>query len=218
MTLGRWEVPPPEKSGALEEEIERRVQKSLREMDREIVERLRQRYGHLVPPERIRRMKDAPTVFEDRKEFDRRYIEATEAEPPSDKRVVGFSRGLEEPAHVALDQVQIPKAIAHERLHQMSDPRAEERMGKKLYEGATEDFAIKAVGSEPVPELPKSYAQERVLARRIGESCGEKALEHAYFRGDVSELRECLERRLGKDNLERLRKAARELPPIERPL
>jgi hypothetical protein len=190
----------------LEKQFEDKLQKQLRETDRLYTERLCQRYRDLVPPERIRAMKDLPTAFEDRKHFEQSFLQATGEKPP--ENVVGFSRKTVEPAHVATDHLQMRKTVIHERLHQLSDPGSRERLGKKLDEGITEDLAIKELGRECNPELPRSYPEERALARKVRELCGDQAVDRAYFQGDVRELRFCLERHLGKNSLQKLRDMA----------
>ena len=78
----------------LDKQVEEQLQKQLRESDRLNTERLCKRYRDLVPPERIRAMKDLPTVFEDRKRFERSFLNATGEKPSED--VVGFSRKTSE--------------------------------------------------------------------------------------------------------------------------
>ena len=186
----------------LEKQFEGRLQQQLRETDRLYTERLCQRYRDLVPPERIRAMQDLPTVFEDRKHFEQSYLRAT-GEKPADN-VVGFSQKTVEPAHVATDHLQMRKTIIHERLHQLSDPAAEQRLGRKLDEGITEDLANKELSGEWNPELPRSYPREQAMAHKVRELCGDRAVDRAYFQGDARELRTCLDRHLGKGNLDRL--------------
>ncbi|MFZ1935268.1 MAG: hypothetical protein WCB27_08445 [Thermoguttaceae bacterium] len=186
----------------LEKQFEDRLQNQLHETDRFYTERLCQRYRDLVPPERIRAMQDLPTVFEDRKHFEQSYLRVAGEKPAED--VVGFSQKTIEPAHVATDHVQMRKTIIHERLHQLSDPAAERQLGSKLDEGITEDLAIKELGNEWNPELPRSYPREQAMAHNVRELCGDRAVDRAYFQGDARELKVCLEHRLGKDNLDKL--------------
>lgn len=190
----------------LEKQFEDRLQQQLRETDRLYTERLCQRYRDLVPPERIRAMKDLPTVFEDRKRFEQSFLRATGEKPPED--VVGFSRKTVEPAHVATDHLQTRKTIIHERLHQLSDPAADRLLGKGMDEGITEDLTIKEMGQDWNPELPPSYPRERAAAHKLRELCGDRAVDRAYFQGDVRELRVCLNDRLGKGGLDKLKDMA----------
>ena len=186
----------------LEKQIDQRVQSYCREIDREATERLCERYRDLVPAERIQAVKDLPCVFEDRKQFERSYREATNGKDA--EGVVGFSRHTLEPAHVETEHEQIRKTTIHERLHQLADPRAEQILGTKMNEGVTEDLAIREMGSEWDHELPRSYVKERALASQVREMCGDQAVDRAYFQGDTRELKACLDRNLGKKNLDRL--------------
>ncbi len=187
---------------SIEKQIDERVQNYCQEIDRTYTERLCERYRDLVPAHRIEAVKDLPTRFEDRKKFEQSYREATGGEEA--ENVVGFSRGTLEPAQVESEHDQIRKTTIHERLHQLADPRAEQLLGTKMNEGITEDLAIRELGSEWDPELPRSYTKERALASKVRELCGDQAVEQAYFRGDTRELKVCLDRQLGKNNLERL--------------
>jgi hypothetical protein len=199
------ELKPREKTDPLQQQLEQKTQNALREMDREITGKLCERYRHVVPPERIARFKDMRTRFEDRSVFDRNYEKAVGKDP---SRVLGFVEAPDAPAQVALDGPHVPKTVMHERLHQLSDPRAESLLGKDLYEGTTEDLAIKEAeltrGANA--ELPQCYTRQRAAAHEVRRLCGDRPVEQAYFRGDVTELRACLDRNLGHDNLERLRK------------
>jgi len=184
--------------------LEAQVQQRLRDMDRGHTEQLCERYRHLVPAERIQKVKDSPTIFEEHGDFERSRREAGGSEPGDGKKVVGFYLGNFESAHVDMDDPQAEKAAIHERVHQLSDPGAQEVFGKKLYEGATEDLAIKELGRQPNPELPHSYPQERVTAQELRKLCGDNAVDRAYFRGDAGELRARLDRCLGKESLKDL--------------
>jgi hypothetical protein len=194
----------------LEKQFEDRLQNQLRETDKLYTERLCQRYRDLVPPERIRAMQDLPTAFEDRKHFEQSYLRAAGEKPAED--VVGFSRKTIEPAHVATDHLQMRKTIIHERLHQLSDPAVDHRLGKGMDEGITEDLAIKELGRDWNPELPPSYPRERAAAQKVRELCGDRALDRAYFQGDVRKLKVCLDDRLGKGSLDKLKEMADRSP------
>jgi len=206
--LERWESHKAERLDAEAKALEERIQQRLRDIDRFHTERLCERYRHLVPAERIQKVKDLPTVFEERKDFERSYERADGRRPPEGKRVIGFAQGPEKPAHVDMDDLQLEKTAIHERVHQLSDPRAREVLGEKLHEGVTEDLAVKELGRQPNPELPHSYPQERATAQELRKVCGDDAVDRAYFAGDTRELRVCLERRLGKENLDTLEQTA----------
>ena len=193
--------------------LEAQVQQRLRDTDRFHTERLCQRYGNLVPSERIQRVKDLPTVFEDHQSFERSRLATGVPEPGQGKEVIGFYPGNFESAHVDMDDPQVEKTAIHERVHELSDPQAKQILTDRLYEGVTEDLAIRELGRQPNPELPACYPQERLGAQELRRMCGDGAVDKAYFQGDATDLRTCLDGRLGRENLDRLKGADDMLPP-----
>jgi len=189
-------------------DMETQVQQRLRETDHAHADRLCERYRNLVPAERVQRIRDLPTSFQGHEDFERSRKESGVQEPDDGTKVVGFSRYTLEPAHVDMADPQVEKTAIHERMHQLSDPRAEGILGEKLYEGATEDLAIKELGREPNPELPRSYPQGRAAAQELRKMCGDNAVDRTYFQGDSGDLRACLDRRLGKGSLKELENKA----------
>jgi hypothetical protein len=155
-----------------------------------------------------------PTQFDDREAFDRSLAKAG-SKPIDGGRVLGYSRFDAEPAHVAVDHLEIPKTIAHERLHQLSDPKALKELGSPLYEGVTEDLAIDAVGAESDRADQRCYPVERAIAKEAREIAGDDAVERAYFAGDATELRRRLDQQLGPGGLERLQRQIEDLSSAE---
>jgi len=182
---------------------EAHFRKYLAETDETLTADLSRKYHDAVPPARIEAMLAMPTQFDDREAFDRALAKAGPG-PMDGGRVVGYSRFDTEPAHVAVDHLEIPKTIAHERLHQLSDPNAPNELGGALYEGVTEDLAIDAIGAESDQPSQRCYPVERSLAKEAREIAGDDAVERAYFAGDASELRRRLDQQLGPGGLERL--------------
>ncbi|MCG3148938.1 MAG: hypothetical protein PCFJNLEI_02390 [Verrucomicrobiae bacterium] len=160
------------------------------DVDEQTVKVLTEKYGHLVPPDRLQTMANQPTSFETSPEFAKAF--KAEAGVPPEAGVVGYTeRGR--PAHVSTeDMASVPETTVHERLHQLSDARAPEIFGPKLYEGVTEDLAIETVGREPSPGDPVAYPEERASAHLLREKVGNDAVEEAYFRGDSAKLTERL--------------------------
>ena len=191
--------------GGIEKECQEHLEEYLRETDQAAVEKLSQRYRDVASPERIRQMEDVPTAFEDREAFDRGYRHAGGEKLEPGERVLGYSEGLEAPAHVATDEAAIRKTVIHERLHQLSDPGSAEVLGRRLHEGITEDLAMENASELPGVESPEVYPEEQVVAHELRNVCGDRAVEKAYFQGDAAELRSCLDRNFGEDGLERLR-------------
>lgn len=195
---------------AVEEGRDRHIQKYLAETDQALSSALAEKYRDAVPASRIEAILALPTQFEDREKFDQALEEAG-GKPGEGTRVLGFSRFDTGRAHVALDHLEIPKTIAHERLHQLSDPRAVKDLGQPLYEGLTEDLAIDAIGSESPPGLDRCYPAERTVAHEMRDLAGSDAVERAYFGGDSTELRQRLDERLGPGGMERLQRQIADL-------
>lgn len=206
MSAHQNEISRARRPESLQKECDQILQNHYKEVDRFHVERLSQRYHDLVPADRIRAVKDLPTAFEDRKHFEQSGQKAgVEIVDSHNNRTVGFSRRTLEPAHVDIDCPQWRKTAIHERLHQLSDPGSDQLLGKGMNEGVTEDLAIKEMGQDWNPELPRSYPRERAAAHKLRELCGDRAVDRAYFQGDTHELRVCLDERLGKGNLDKLK-------------
>jgi len=186
------------------------LHKYLAETDQALTNALAEKYRDVVPPSRIEAILALPTQFEGRERFDQALGKAG-GKPGEGTRVLGYSRFDTEQAHVATDHLEIPKTIAHERLHQLSDPRAVEALGQPLYEGVTEDLAIDAIGSESPPGLDRCYPTERAVAHEMRDLAGSDAVERAYFAGDSSELRQRLDERLGPGGMERIQHQITEL-------
>lgn len=191
------------------------MEKYLRETDQAAVEQLAGRFQDRVPPERIEAMRELPTAYEDRQTFESRYLEKAGGASGPDERVLGYSRGLEEPAHVATDNLEFVRTTYHERLHQMAHPGIEQELGSRLDEGITEDLAIEVAGEASIHEGYESYPHECAVAHELRERCGADAIERAYFEGDTQELRQCLDRTLGPGGLERLRTTLDQLPDMD---
>src|SRR5205823_1165725 len=149
---------------------------------------LAERYGSIVPAQRLEAMLLMPTKFEEREQFERSLADAG-GKVNAGRRVLGYSRFDTECAHVATDHLEIPKTIAHERLHQLSDPKARQELGQSLYEGVTEDLAVDTIGSESDRARRSDYGVERAVAHEMREVAGEDAVEQAYFSGDTQDLR-----------------------------
>jgi hypothetical protein len=174
-----------------------------KDLDREVLKRLAERHGHEVPKDRLDAMAKLHTEFVNRDELRRRHREVTGTNPSHGTR--GFSVGLERPAVVRTDQepAEVVETVMHERLHQLSDPRARETMRRKTHEGWTENFTQHELGRTPRQGDRVAYPKETMQAELLRNKCGERALRDAYFKGDTRELKTCLDKLLR--NMERKR-------------
>lgn len=166
------------------------------DVDEQTVKVLAEKYGHLLPPERLENMGNQPTHFETPSEFAKTY-RAEFGERPEPGLVGYTERGR--PVHVSTeDMAGVPETVAHERLHQLADPQAERILGTKLCEGITEDLAIETSGQEPGPDDPVAYPEARASAQVLRNKVGDDAVEEAYFTGDTTKLKARLDESLEK--------------------
>lgn len=180
-------------------EMDASARRRLQESDRFHTERLCERYRHLVPAETIRKVKDLPTIFENEKDFERSRREAGLVEPGDGRKVVGFyPRNFKSP-HVNMDAPEAEETAIHERVHEISHPRADKILGTELVEGITEDLAIRELGHEPAN--PSGYAEERAAAQKLAQRFGDDTLERTLLTGDAREFYTRLDQCLGKENL-----------------
>lgn len=198
----------------LEQGYQHQMEKYLRETDHAAVEHLAEKFQDRVPPERIEAMRELPTSYEDRETFERNYLQENGQPTEPNEYLLGYSKGIERPAHVATDNLEFTRTTYHERLHQLSHPGIEQELGTRLDEGITEEFAVETAGTTSIQEGYESYPRERAIAHELREMCGDDAIEKAYFEGDTCELRQCLDRNLGAGGLERLRKHMDNLPEL----
>jgi hypothetical protein len=171
------------------------------DVDEQTVNALAEKYGHLVPPERLEHMANLPTQFETPADFVKNYrAEFGERPEPG---VVGYTeRG--HLAHVSTgDMPGVPETVVHERLHQLADPRAEQILGTKLCEGITEDLAVETSGQEPEPGDPVAYPEARTSAHVLRNAVGDDAVEEAYFQGDTTTLKARLDEALEEGKAEK---------------
>jgi len=156
------------------------------DVDEQTVKVLAEKYGQLVPPERLENMTNQPTHFETPEDFVRNYRAAFGERP--EPGVVGYTeRG--HPAHVSTEDLAgVPETVVHERLHQLADPKAERILGTKLCEGITEDLAIETSGQEPGPDDRVAYPEARASAQVLRNTVGDDAVKEAYFQGDTTKI------------------------------
>jgi len=161
------------------------------DVDEHAVKELGEKYGDLVPPERLRSLRENSTSFETPPDFVKNYRAQFGHAPEAG--LVGYTE-RDRPAHVSTeDTAGIPGTVIHERLHQLSDANAAKVFGNELYEGVTEDLAIEVSGKEPEPTDRVAYPKARAEAHALRHTLGDDAIKEAYFGGDTSKLRERLE-------------------------
>lgn len=174
-----------------------KVRTMFEDLDRAAVDSLAERFAGRVPESRIIAMRELPTSFDDTGEFQRAYDAAAGRSPEND--VLGFSTGLDAPAHIRTDDLSaVPEAVIHERMHQLADPSSDRLLGKSLDEGFTERWALETADLDPEIWPQVGYETESRRAAEIEAAVGRDSIEAAYFEGDSSLLAERLEKRLNE--------------------
>lgn len=88
----------------------------------------------------------------------------------------------------------------HEGLHSHSAWKLKEQ----LNEGVTQYFTEQILENHEIPQHHNSYKFEKDITRKIAEICGLRVLEEAYFNGNVSELEQAIDDKLGKGTFDRI--------------
>ncbi len=182
---------PIEKQGHADAADTGRLRTYFQDVDEQAVKELGEKYGDLVPPERLRSLQERPTSFETPPDFVENY--RTRFGHAPEAGLVGYTE-RDRPAHVSTeDTAGIPGTVIHERLHQLSDANAAKVFGNELYEGVTEDLAIEVSGQEPEPTDHVAYPKARAEAHALRHTLGADAIDDAYFKGDTTKLSERLD-------------------------
>lgn len=100
----------------------------------------------------------------------------------------------------------LSRTVAHERLHQLGDPRFRGTLGSRLDEGATEHLASRISGDLAIRDLPRAYPAEGRIVQMLEAGVGDQALARAYFRGEMEPLRRAVDRQLGRGALDTISK------------
>jgi hypothetical protein len=174
----------------------------LTDLDRGTLRQIERRFGQHIPTERLSAARQAPTQFLSHEQYQERltrvYPRLSAAER---QQVVGdFTRR----PHVDRNQVLLPRTVAHERLHQLRDPRFRAQVGRGLDEGTTELLASRVSGDLGIRDLPRGYPAERRLVEMLEARVGEKPIAQAYFRGEVEPLRGLVDADLGRGAFDRV--------------
>lgn len=177
-------------------------QRHLEQLDRRIMERIERRFGPYISKERLERAKEHKPRFLEHKEYLEHLKREHGYEPKEGERMLGdYCRGE---IHIDREHQLVPKTLAHERLHQLSDERFEEFCGKRLHEGLTEYLAREISPDPQIKDLGESYPKERGLVEMLFARAGDDALARAYFQGDWQLLQRRVEDDLGKGALEEI--------------
>jgi hypothetical protein len=173
---------------------ERLMDHQLKEMDRHVVNRIEHSYGRHVPQARLERAREQPVHFLHHPEY-LQHLKQINAEPKERKKIVGdYSEGE---AWVDQDEQGKMKTVAHERLHQLSDPLYRSIFGERLDEGTTEYLARNVTGNPQLANEWKAYSSETRLMEMLSARVGDEPIEEAYFQGDWVGFKATVDKQLG---------------------
>jgi hypothetical protein len=197
------ELPKRRRLEVLKEQAseERAMQRELERLDRLTLERIEQRFGPYIPKERLEHVKQERTRFLHDLEYRRHLAQEYGASIKPDEQCLGDYHPESGEINVNRDHPLVPLTLAHERLHQVRDPRFRDLLGSRLDEGMTEHLAQEVFTDPQIKDLGQSYPSERRLVEMMIARVGSQPLKRAYFRGEWIPLKERVDRELGNGAL-----------------
>ena len=178
--------------------------KVLREIDQGTLAKIEQQFGEHIPVGRLKEARVVPTAFLSHEQYQARLKSVYPQLTPAERRqVVGDLLGR---PYADRNQVPLSRTLAHERLHQLRDPRFRGTLGRGLDEGTTEHLASRISGDLGIRDLPKGYPAERRIVEMLSARVGDRTLGRAYFRGEIEPLRRTVDGQLGKGALDSVAK------------
>jgi len=188
-----------------EKEEERALQRYLRELDRKTLDDIQRRFGRYIPPSRLERLRQQPAFFLKHEDYER-HLQASRIRASEHERILGDS--TDDRVHIDRNDYRVPRTLAHERLHQVSDKLYRAMLGKRINDGTTELFASELRRDLNIASAGKCYPQELRLMEMIRARVGEDTIARAYFQGDWLRLQRVLDSQLGDGALARIRSLA----------
>lgn len=182
----------------------------LRELDQRVLDMIERRFGKHIPAGRLEQARARSTEFLSKGEYERLLRETYGLSPSEAARVLGHFDRSQNKTWVSDAWPLTLKRVAHERLHQMADPKAEAVLGEPLYEGATQVLSVEAVGDPHLKDDPSVYPREVRVVEMLRALAGTDAVERAYFTGDVSSVRTRVDDRLGEGSFAEIVRLARQ--------
>jgi hypothetical protein len=194
-SLGRGET------GALQAETDaaaRLRREVLGRIDADVLDGIERRHGASIPVERLRAARESEPTALPREDYEKLLRERCGISGDEAKRVLGHYDSAQDRVYVTPAYPITRQVIAHERLHQLADPRGTSALGRGLDEGITEWLARDAVGSPEFANQPEVWGEARRLAEMLHAQAGEASLKAAYFRGDTAGLEQAVDGACGE--------------------
>lgn len=191
---------------AMRVSTEAAMRRQLEGLDRKTLESIVGRYGSLLDRQRLARAQGCQSCFLSDEAFDRALARANpELSAAQRRQVVGFYR---DQATVNMDTLNLPRTVAHERLHGLASPEFQRRGGTALNEGVTEYFAARIYPGMGLPEYRPAYPGAFRLCELLGARFGDERLARAYFGGRVDALAKAVDGELGRGAFADIARAA----------
>ena len=172
----------------------------LRELDQATLSGIERRFGEHILASRGHPARQTPTGFLSHEPYQARltavYPQLSAAQR---QKILGDFRNR---PFVDRSNPLLPRTVAHERLHELADPRFRATLGSRLDEGATAHLASKISNDLGIQHLTRPYVAERRIVEMIEARVGERALARAYFRGEIEPLRQAVDAQLGRGALD----------------
>jgi hypothetical protein len=186
----------------------RALSRVLADLDRSTLAQIERRFGKNLSAEQLRSARQAPTQFLPHDRYQRRLREVYPGLSAAERQqVVGDTTRR---PHVDRNQVLLPRTVAHERVHQLRDPRFRAQVGRGLDEGTTEYLATKVSGDLGIRNLPQGYPAERRVVQMLSARVGDEQIAKAYFKGEVEALRRSVDGQLGTGAFDKVAKLTAE--------
>ncbi len=172
------------------------LEKELLDLDHKTLARIESRYGQHISPAQLRAANSCKTCFLDKRQYDE-HLRKAYPQLSAKERADIVGDYLKRP-YVNHNRADMPRTLAHERLHQLSNDGRGKPFGGRFGEGITEHFSSRIYGDLGIRGAPAAYVNERRVIQKIQARVGEAPIARAYFRGDTRQLQQALDRQLGK--------------------
>lgn len=197
LVLHAWENDRPalrtteEEAAFLQREVISRI-------DDDVMRAIERRHGAWIPEERLRAGRDRQATALPRDEYEALLREQYALPQERARAILGHYSASEDKVYVTPTFPVTRRVLAHERLHQLSDPRGCSALGQGLDEGVTEWLARDAVGDPNFADQPEVWGHARQIAEMLCAHAGSDRIKVAYFRGDIAGLEEAVDRACGE--------------------
>jgi hypothetical protein len=120
--------------------------RELRRLDVETIERIERRYGTYIARQRLNQARSTPGRLRNHEDC-QQQLQRAYPELPASRRENVLGNYVEGRVYVDRNQAPVPQVTAHERLHQLADPRFRQEAGSRLEEGGTQHLAGRIYGT-----------------------------------------------------------------------